>query len=87
MLRVLYCPLVWHCKQLAAVCAPVLAPNAPDAAFRGYLNAPPTAVHVVDDAGAWRAPFIYPVVPVSQLEQRYAEDRSRRAPLLWFAVH
>ena len=31
----------------------------------------------MDESGAWRAPFIYPWTRLSQLEQRYEEDRSR----------
>jgi peptide/nickel transport system permease protein len=69
----------------AALGAPVLSPSAPDRQFRGRLNAPPTLPHLVDDAGAWHAPFIYPRTLTSQLEQRYEEDRSQRVPLSWFA--
>ena len=69
----------------AALGAPVLAPSAPDRQFRGRLNAPPTLPHLVDDAGAWHAPFIYPWTLTSQLEQRYEQDRSQRVPLSWFA--
>ena len=70
---------------MAAVAAPVIAPHATDARFPGLLNAPPTVPHVVDDNGAWHAPFIYPWRLVSQLEQRYESDRSRRVPLGWFS--
>lgn len=67
-----------------ALAAPILAPHAIDQSFPGFLNAPPSRVHVVDDAGAWHAPFIYRWTLVNQLEQRYAEDRSARVPLDWF---
>ncbi len=67
----------------AAAAAPVLAPHSPDRSYRQLLDAPPTAVHVVDDAGAWHAPFIYPWILVDRLEQRYEADRSRRVPLVW----
>jgi peptide/nickel transport system permease protein len=69
----------------AAVAAPLVAPHAADARFPGLLNAPPTVPHVVDDSGAWHAPFIYRWRLVSQLEQRYEEDRSQRVPLAWFS--
>src|SRR4051812_40215674 len=69
----------------AAIGAPVLAPYAGDRQFRGRFNAPPTVPHIVDDAGAWHAPFVYPWTLTSQLEQRYEQDRSRRVPLAWFA--
>ncbi len=68
-----------------AVGAPLLAPHPADQAFRHLLNAPPTVPRVVDDEGRWRAPFIYRWTRVSQLEQRYEEDRSRPVPLVWFA--
>jgi peptide/nickel transport system permease protein len=68
---------------LAAAGAPVAAPHAMDAHFPALLNAPPTVVHIADDA--LRAPFIYRWRLVSQLEQRYEEDRSTRVPLAWFS--
>jgi peptide/nickel transport system permease protein len=60
-----------------------LAPHATDEKFPGLLNAPPTALHVRDDAGTWRTPFIYPWRRVSQLEQRYEEDRAAPVSLTW----
>jgi len=70
---------------VGAAGAPVLAPHAIDDQFRGLLNAAPTTPHVVDDSGHWHRPFIYPWRLVSQLEQRYEQDRSTRVPLVWFA--
>src|SRR5262249_44241890 len=52
--------------------------------FPGFLNAPPTRPHVLDDGGGWHAPFIYRWRLESKLEQRYEEDRSSRIPLAWF---
>jgi peptide/nickel transport system permease protein len=60
-----------------------LAPHAVDEKFPGLLNAPPTTLHVRDDAGTWRAPFIYSWRRVSQLEQRYEEDRAAPVSLTW----
>jgi peptide/nickel transport system permease protein len=68
-----------------AVAAPFVAPHSPDQSFRGLLNAPPTAVYVRDAAGAWHAPFIYRWRLVSQLEQRYEEDRTVGVPLAWLS--
>jgi peptide/nickel transport system permease protein len=68
-----------------AITAPVLSPHAVDEHFSGLLNAPPTVPRVIDAAGSWRPPFIYPWRRVSQLEQRYEEDRSVRVPLAWFS--
>jgi peptide/nickel transport system permease protein len=73
------------CVALGAIAAPVIAPHTTDDRFAGLLNAPPTVVRVRDDAGRWRAPFIYPWTRISQLEQRYEEDRSTPVPLAWFA--
>jgi len=70
---------------IAALGAPLLAPHAIDDQFSGLLNAPPTVVHLRDDAGRWRAPFIYPWTRVNQLEQRYEPDRSAPVTLIWFA--
>ncbi len=70
---------------LAAIAAPIAAPHANEAHFGGLLNAPPTVLHLVDGEGAWHAPFIYRWRLVSQLEQRYEEDRSARVALAWFS--
>jgi peptide/nickel transport system permease protein len=69
----------------AAVAAPFVAPHAADTRFPGLLNAPPTVPHIVDDSGRWHAPFIYRWRLVSQLEQRYEDDRSQRVPLAWLS--
>jgi peptide/nickel transport system permease protein len=68
---------------VAAVGAPVAAPYPSDRQFRGWFNAPPTAIHLRADDGQWHAPFIYRWVLTSQLEQRYEQDRSARIPLAW----
>jgi peptide/nickel transport system permease protein len=67
----------------AAALAPSLAPHDAGWSAAGLLNAPPTRVRVRDDAGGWRAPFIYPWTRVSQIEQRYEENRTRPVPLIW----
>ena len=68
-----------------AVAAPLLAPHAISDHFDGLLNAPPTIPRIFDDQGSLRAPFIYPWRRVSQLEQRYEEDRTVRVALSWAA--
>jgi peptide/nickel transport system permease protein len=70
--------------SVAALAAPLVAPNGIDRTFPGLLNAPPTRVRLVDASGAWRPPFIHPFHRVSQLEQRYEEDRSKVVQLHWF---
>jgi peptide/nickel transport system permease protein len=69
----------------AALGAPVLSPHSATQEFRAFLFAPPMRPHLVDDAGGWHGPFVYPVRLVSRLEQRYAEDRSRRIPLVFLS--
>jgi peptide/nickel transport system permease protein len=68
----------------AALLGPVLTPNDPESQFPGLLHAPPMAIHVVDPAGTWRAPFIHGWRRVSQLEQRYEIDPTFAVPLRWF---
>jgi peptide/nickel transport system permease protein len=69
---------------IAAAFGPRLAPYAPDRRFSTHLNAPPTVVRLRDASGRWHAPFIYRHTRVSQLEQRYKEDRSQGVPLAWW---
>jgi peptide/nickel transport system permease protein len=70
---------------LAAVLAPALAPNPPHARFADRSFAPPMRIRVIDDAGRWRAPFVYPIRLADRLERRYEEDRSSPVPLTWFS--
>jgi peptide/nickel transport system permease protein len=67
----------------AAAAAPLLAPHPINDHFDGLLNAPPTIPRIFDDQGSLHAPFIYPWRRVSQLEQRYEEDRTVRVALAW----
>ena len=69
---------------IAAIAAPALAPYGTDARFVNLMNAPPTRPRLIDDAGRWRAPFIYPWTLADRLAQRYEQDRSRPVPLVWF---
>ena len=64
----------------AAVLAPWLAPNDPNARFDDLFYAPPTRIHVF--AGG---PHIYPWRLVSRLERRFEADRSRPVALRWFS--
>lgn len=79
-------PAVVAVAAFVAVAAPFLAPHRTDDRFAGLLNAPPTAIHVVDESGRVRAPFIYPWRRISQLEQLYEVDRSHRVPLVWLSA-
>jgi peptide/nickel transport system permease protein len=70
--------------------APRLAPYDSGRVFAGYPFAPPMRPHVIDDRGAWHAPFAYPIVLADPLERRYVEDRSRtigwRSSEPWFLL-
>ena len=70
---------------IAAIAAPALAPYGTDVRFVNLLNAPPTRPRLIDDAGRWRSPFIYPWTLAVRLAQRYEQDRSRPVPLTWFS--
>jgi len=63
---------------LLVVAGPVLAPYQPGRQFSSHPFAPPMRPHLVDDRGAWHAPFAYPLRAVDLIERRYAEDRDRR---------
>jgi peptide/nickel transport system permease protein len=69
---------------LAAAAAPALAPHSVWEQFADYPNAPPMRIRIVDDAGRWQRPFVYPIALADRLERSYAEDRSRRLPVQWF---
>ncbi len=70
---------------LAALAAPVLAPNDPGQTFRAYLYAPPMRPRLVTADGRWQRPFVHPLRLVSRLEQRYEEDVSQAVPLTFFS--
>ncbi len=62
-----------------------IAPHDPGRQFPDLGFAPPMRPHVFDDEGRLHRPFIYPVRLVDRLEHRFAEDRTTRVPLEWFA--
>ena len=70
---------------IGAAGAPALTPHAPGQRFQDYENAPPMRPRVIDAAGAFARPFVYPIRVVDRLERRYTEDRSRPMPIRWFA--
>jgi peptide/nickel transport system permease protein len=69
---------------LAALAAPVLAPNRPIDLFANRAYAPVMRVHVHDNRG-WHAPFVYRQRLDDRLMRRYAEDTSAPLTLQWFA--
>ena len=70
---------------LLSIAAPVIAPNDPSEQFRDFLYAPPMRIHLIDDDGGLRAPFVNRLELADQLARRYGEDRSRPRPLVWFS--
>ncbi len=69
---------------VAAVAGPALVQHDPARQFADAAYAPPMRPHVVDEAGAWRAPFVYPLRLEDRLARRYVEVRDRPTPLVWF---
>ena len=63
---------------LFVAAVPVLAPYPAGRQFDGYAYAPPMRPHLVDAAGAWHAPFAFPVRSEDPIERRYGQDRTRR---------
>jgi len=69
---------------VAALCAPVLAPNPPDVPFPDRAYAPPMHVHVLA-AGGLHAPFIFAQTLHDRLMREYRDDASVRHTLHWFS--
>ncbi len=69
----------------AAVAGPALVPHDPARQFADRPYAPPMRPRLVDAAGAWRAPFVYPLRLEDRLSRRYVEVRDRPVPLRWFS--
>jgi peptide/nickel transport system permease protein len=67
-----------------AIGAPWIAPYRPEQQFVDFIYAPPMRPHIVDGSGTMRWPFVYPLTLVDRLEHRYAEDRTRTAPIRVF---
>jgi len=73
--------LILAVTAAATLFGPALAPHDPQQQHADYPYAPPMRPHLVDPAGAWHRPFVYPVRLSDRLERRYTEDRSQRIPL------
>ena len=67
-----------------AVAAPVLAPNDPRVQHADLANAPPMRPRLIDAAGTWRRPFVYPVRVVDRLAKRF-EIVETPAPIRFFS--
>jgi peptide/nickel transport system permease protein len=68
---------------LASAGASHLATHDPSAQFPNYVLAPPMWPRLVDAAGTWRAPFVYPLRLENRLARTYSVDRLRPEPLRW----
>jgi peptide/nickel transport system permease protein len=77
-------PLLLALVVLGSLLAPVFAPHGPGDRFADLLNAPPTRIHLRDESGYVRKPFVYPWHRANQLEQTYDVDRSHAVALVWF---
>ena len=64
--------------------APVLAPHDPATQHPGFILAPPMRPRLVDAAGHWRAPFVYPLILTDRLARSYARDETRPATIELF---
>jgi len=65
--------------------ASLLSSNRPSELFADRNFAPPMAVRI-HDAEGFHAPFVYRQILEDRLMRRYAEDRSTRVPIEWFAA-
>ena len=62
---------------LVAIFCEFVAPYGPDDTFIRYKLAPPTVIHLVDDQGQLRAPFVYKIkrtINLDTLQNMYTED-------------
>ena len=65
-----------------------VAPYGPLTQHEGYVNAPPTRVHLVDADGRFRAPFVYGLqgeLNMNTFQRVFVEDTSVIHPLRFFA--
>ncbi|MEP6915437.1 MAG: ABC transporter permease [Acidobacteriota bacterium] len=70
---------------LVTAAAPAVAPHDPGRQFADLTYAPPMPPRILDAAGHWRPPFVYPLRLVDRLERRFAEDREHPVTLQWFS--
>lgn len=68
----------------SALFAPALAPTPASEQFQNYPYAPPMRLHITDEHGRLRSPFVYPLALSDRLERAYLEDRANPLPIRWF---
>lgn len=71
--------------HLVVAFAGFVAPYDPTSQDRSSPYAPPTALHIMDERGELRAPFVYAQVPDPNDPAAYVDDTSRRYPVQLFA--
>ena len=70
-----------------AAFAEIVAPYDPEATFVRYKHSPPTRIHIIDDEGNLRRPFVYKLErerDPETLRSIYVEDRSMIYPIRFF---
>jgi peptide/nickel transport system permease protein len=67
-----------------AIAAPFLATHDPSVQSSEFVLAPPMRPRVVDAAGHWRAPFVYPLLLQDRLSRSFGIDTDRPVPVRWF---
>jgi len=70
-----------------AAFAEFVAPYLPEETFVRYKLAPPTRIHIIDDEGRLRRPFVYLTVrerDPETLRTTYVEDRTQLYPIRFF---
>jgi peptide/nickel transport system permease protein len=73
---------------LAAIFADFLAPYSKEIRFEKFSYRPPTRVHLFDDGGTFRGPFVYGTTrerDMETLQLKYGEDKAVRYPIRFFA--
>lgn len=71
----------------AVIFAPIVSPYDPLHRFNKHLYLPPRAIHIRDDDGNWRRPFVYAVQIETNKEtytRDFVEDRSQQHPVRLF---
>jgi peptide/nickel transport system permease protein len=67
-----------------AAAAPLVSPHDPATKYDDRMHAPPTRLHLRDEAGNWHWPFFHPLRLADRLESRFEEDASRTVRLKLF---
>ena len=75
------------CFYLVAAFCEFIAPYSPFSRHYKYKLAPPSTIHIVDDEGNLRRPFVYGTIKerdIETLKNTYLEDKERIYPIRFF---